>query len=214
MTEPMKDYPADLIHQRLLVGLGNNARGSLTRCASKLGSPEEAEEMAWTEMECEKLLLMLARQDKEREALEQSIQAMEPSIAEAKASVKELRAEWQQAGRIRACQQEYDTLAKVALQRHGTPRRVLLENLETVSRGTEEATARLSEVQGHVRVRKAQVQHVLQAIGDLKQSLAEPLVLEEGEEMEEQEGTEPEPMDEDPAPQEEGEEEEGLYGDL
>lgn len=228
------------LQHRLALGAATKGgqRGSLTRCAvriAQLGGGESSStteesseeeclrELQLLQVEMNKLYGMIQRTQQEVEETDASF-ALEQEIAAELEEVKRLRTEVNQASLAQSCQLEYEALAKLATSRHPTPRRVLQQQLDDVKQQLEQAKRETLEKEGHVKVREAQFQLLMQCILDLKQSLNEPLELDEKEkaavldDKEEEEGEEDakqeaEPMQEDDKEEDE-DDEEGLYTDL
>jgi len=237
------DYSSESLHQRLSARLGNKggARGSLTRCAGRLGSLQTAlqnesgedrseaiaqakaeltREIQLMQIEMTKTVLMIQCNQLE---LQQTQTNIAPLIEEERQVVEKLRSELSQASASQTCQQEYETLAKLASSRHPTSRRALQQQMNDIEQELESTNRDLETATSQVHVREAQFQMLLQCMLDLKQSLNESLELaehekirsensderEEGEQLED----EAEPMDAEPTKEDKDDEGE-LYEDL
>jgi hypothetical protein len=232
----MEPYSSESLQQRLAAGLGNKggARGSLTRCAGRLGSlkraldneeeeeennssnknpenetnvennndassPPEAtstttvaaaaellsRELQLAHIEMTKLFLLARRQEVELEQLHgSSLQTLLKKIATERATVDRLRLQLQQASSTVACQREYESLAKLASSRHPTARRVLQDQMDHVQAQLDQAQQDFKMATSHVEIREKQFHLLIQCMLDLKQSLSEPLDVDNDDDQE------------------------------
>lgn len=249
----------------------SGSRGSLTRCAVRLGHfvaqqqqqqeppPKEGEppdderatavvvssstevtevvhELQLAQLELTKLFLQLERyQSENKEALlpQDTDEEVDVSyqndvtqqLAKERQSVQELRRELQQAQLAQSCLEEYESLAKMTSSRHPTSRRILQSNVQAVEAELKETQHKLGTLHGQLQVRRAQFQLLMQSMLDLKQSLQEPLELDEGEkqqqdddskmQIDDMEGTlTTKKGEEKPEEGEEDDNDEALYNDL
>ncbi|GAX23267.1 hypothetical protein FisN_21Hh048 [Fistulifera solaris] len=215
-SRPIEITPK-VLHQRLLVGLGNKggAKGSLTKCVARIGAvlrdPDDAtlkeaavRELEHQQLEFMKLYWMVHRNQIELETLHSSINITKQQASEESVIVQEKRKKLRKQLTVTACEREYEALAKVATTRHPTSRRALQQQLDRVleqQRETEDAVKRTKK---EVAIRQNQFQLLMQCLFDLKQSLQEPLDVsadddhatvednkekdEDGEELEEKGG--------------------------
>jgi hypothetical protein len=188
MTLP--EYPPESLHERLSAGLGNpgGARGSLTRCVGRFGRwqaslPDETasiaaaelleREVEWMQLEMIKLALTWQRQQQEMHRLRDETRTLQLEMAHEESTVRALRLEAKQAVTTLSCLQEYESLAKIVLQKHPTSRRSLEQEQRKLQEQMEQTQRNLHTSNAQTRIRQAQFQHFLTALLDLKQSLTE-----------------------------------------
>ncbi|GAX26583.1 hypothetical protein FisN_21Lh048 [Fistulifera solaris] len=216
-SRPIEITPK-ILHQRLLVGLGNKggAKGSLTKCVARVGAvlrdPDNStlkeaavREFEHQQLELMKLYWMVYRNQIELETLNSSINITKQQASEESVIVQEKRKELRKQLTVTACEREYEALAKVATTRHPTSRRALQQQLDRVLEQYKETEEAVKRTKKEVAIRQSQFQLLMQSLFDLKQSLQEPLDVaadndpetarnheeedENGEEEEEKEGT-------------------------
>lgn len=194
---PSKDSPPlltnETIQQRLLTGASSKggARGSLTRCATKLGAlhaklsapggstdqeiqvikEELQREVKLFQVELRKSMMMIRSGQSEFKQAQQQEQEMAQQVAKKQAQIQELRQQAAKVARTRLCWQEYETLAKLARQR--PPRRVLQAKMKKADADLETTSKQLYETAAESKVREKQFHLLIQCMLDLKRSLGE-----------------------------------------
>jgi hypothetical protein len=190
----------EILENRLLTGLGiqGGSQGSLTRCAIRLAEfrrrrrhhqqqqqqPLDDTTSTTNEAAADALIRQVQHAQAELTKLLVQTTFMLPrniihttttttTIPQLQALVRDKRLELAQQLRVTACEREYETLAHLALTKHVTSRKVLLQELDKVSRECQETTIAIQQKQAETAVRQAQFQLLMQCILDLKHSLAE-----------------------------------------
>lgn len=206
----------ETIQSRLVTGASSKggARGSLTRCATKLGllhaklnapggstdqeiqavKEELKREVRLFQVEMRKWMIMIQSAEKELQDVTTQEQQMASAVEEKQKEIQELRNQAAKVARTRICWQEYETLAKLARQR--SPRRVLQAKMEKANADLEKTKRQLYETAAESKVREKQFHLLIQCMLDLKRSLGEaveiPPMKKKEEETEEDDGKEDE----------------------
>jgi chromosome segregation ATPase len=178
-------------------------------------------ELDYMQLEMTKMVLVWQRQQIEIDQVKREQQgetSLQHEIQKEEAIVKHLRQEYRKATRTLACQQEYEAMAQVVLNKHATSRQSLQSEQESLQSQIEQTQGSLRKLNVQAKMRQSQLQHFIQAMMDLQQSLNEHEVrldVEEGEETEEGAEKDAVAMQVDSDKEEgEGVEGWGLYGDL
>jgi hypothetical protein len=219
-----------ILQNRLLAGLGNKggARGSLTKCAFRLGDLSSSgfhqdkkdallRELQHQKLEMTKLVLTLQRNRIELETVRTTTEDYKQQTVTETAAVQEQRRQLRQQCAVTKCEREYEALAEVAAARYPTSRRVLQQQLDDLTTESRDTKAKVLAAQAETTVRQGQFQLLMQCMLDLKQSLLHEDVVATAAEVGEEEGQEEEEEDaamDVEAPQGKTPQEEDLYGDL
>lgn len=201
LKKMVKEAPPPLtnetLQQRLLTGTGikGGSRGSLTRCAAKIGAlnaklnapggstdeeilaikNELKREVRLFQIEMHKIMIAIQSADKELQTITLHEQKMEQAVARKHKEVSELRQQAAQEAKTRKCWQEYEALAKLARQR--SPRRILQAKMDKMNKDLEATKKKLYETAAESKVREKQFHLLIQVMVDLKRSMGETIEL-------------------------------------
>jgi chromosome segregation ATPase len=189
----------ETLHQRLLTGASTKggSRGSLTRCAAKLGAlhaklstpggststdleiqqvkEELKREARLFQVEMRKWMIMIQSAEKELSNVKAQEQAIAARVQEKEREIQELRNEAASMARTKICWQEYETLAKLARQR--PPRRVLQVKMVEADADLDKTRKQLYETAAESKVREKQFHLLIHCMLDLKRSLGETIEI-------------------------------------
>lgn len=186
------------LQQRLLTGasIKGGARGSLTRCAAKLGSlnaklastggsstdeeilaikDELKREVRLFQIEMHKTMIMIQSAEKELQDVTAAEQQMAASVEQKQQAVQELRNQAASVAKTRKCWKEYEALAKLARQR--SPRRILQAKMDKANADLETTKKKLYETAAESKVREKQFHLLIQVMTDLRRSLGEAIEI-------------------------------------
>jgi len=201
----------ETLNQRLLTGNATKggARGSLTRCATKLGAlntklnapggstdleiqtikEDIKREVRLFQVEMHKWMIMIQAAEKELKDVTAQEQQMADAVEQKQRDIQELRNQATKVARTRKCWTEYETLAKLARQR--SPCRVLRAKMDKANADLEKTKNQLYHTAAESKVREKQFHLLIQCMLDLKRSLGEAVEIppkkKEGEDEEEEE---------------------------
>lgn len=193
------------LEHRLSLGATSKAgaRGSLTRCAVRLGElveHERAETSAATaeddddggsvrdavvrelrlfQVELAKLHATARRAEAEVKLAERGLEDARDRRSSLSARVRDLDGESKVASRAQSCREEYEILAKLVLSRHAVPSHELRKRIVDVDTKLKQAERELRRKSHEVHVRQSQFQLLMSCVSDLKQSLDEGVVFDE-----------------------------------
>ncbi|CAB9515638.1 expressed unknown protein [Seminavis robusta] len=187
----------ETIQKRLLTGCSSKggARGSLTRCAAKLGAlhaklsaqggstdqeiltvkDDLKREIRLFQVEMRKMIVMIQSAETELSHVQEQYGVCTTLVTRKQTELQQLRQQATKVARTRSCWQEYETLAKLARQR--SPRRVLKAKLEKSNADLQKTKKQLYETAAESKVREKQFHLLIQCMLDLKRSLGETVEI-------------------------------------
>ena len=185
------------LQQRLLTGasIKGGARGSLTRCAGKLGAlnaklnapggstdqeilaikNELKREVRLFQIEMHKIMIMIQCAEKELQDVTSQEQQMSKAVEQKQRDIQDLRNQAAKVAKSRKCWQEYEALAKLARQR--SPRRILQAKMDKANADLEKTRKKLYETAAESKVREKQFHLLIQVMTDLRRSLGETIEI-------------------------------------
>lgn len=187
----------ETLQHRLLTGasIKGGARGSLTRCAAKLGSlqaklnapggstdqeilsikNELKREVRLFQIEMHKLMLMIQSAEQELQEATKQEKTMAQLVENKRKETQELRRQAATLAKSRKCWMEYEALAKLARQR--SPRRILQAKMDQANADLEATRKKLYETAAESKIREKQFHLLIQVMTDLRRSLGEPIEI-------------------------------------
>jgi Tho complex subunit 7 len=187
----------ETLQERLLTGTSTKggSRGSLTRCAAKLGAlhaklstpggssdleiqrvkEELKREVRLFQVEMRKWMIMVQSAEKELQNVRVQEAMIASRVQQKQREIQGLRSEAAKMARTRISWQEYETLAKLARQR--PPRRVLQVKMVEAEADLEKTRKQLYEIAAESTVREKQFHLLIHCMLDLKRSLGESIEI-------------------------------------
>ena len=190
----------ETLQHRLLTGasIKGGARGSLTRCAAKLGSlhaklnspgaggrtdqeavlaikSELKREIRLFQIEMHKIMIMIQSTEKELQDTTTQEEELAKMVEEKHRETLELRKQAVSVAKSRKCWMEYEALAKLARQR--SPRRILQAKMDKANAELEATRKKLYETAAESKIREKQFHLLIQVMTDLRRSLGEPIEI-------------------------------------
>lgn len=185
------------LQHRLLTGasIKGGTRGSLTRCAAKLGAlhaklnapggstdqeilaikNELKREVRLFQIEMHKMMIMIQSAEKELQDATLQESNMAKIVEEKRQETQRLRKQAATVAKSRKCWLEYEALAKLARQR--SPRRILQAKMDKANADLEETRKKLYETASESKIREKQFHLLIQVMTDLRRSLGEAVEI-------------------------------------
>ena len=196
------------LQHRLLTGasIKGGTRGSLTRCAAKLGAlhaklnapggstdqeilaikNELKREVRLFQIEMHKMMIMIQSAEKELQDATLQESKMAKIVEEKRQEIQELRKQAATVAKSRKCWLEYEALAKLARKR--SPRRILQAKMDKAHADLEETRKKLYETASESKIREKQFHLLIQVMTDLRRSLGEAVEIPPPPKEEKEEG--------------------------
>ena len=177
------------------MGKFGGQRGSLTRCAQKLGALQQAQqrsdddettttsvatakqdlakELQLFELEMTKLIMQQQQRDRQVQLNAKALEQQEAEITELQEKVSESAKRARHVMSQRNAMAEYEALAKLILEQHPATQDQLKQQIADVEKQSLQLDAQLKTVAETKKVRTAQFSLLIQYMNDLKRSLKE-----------------------------------------